>query len=68
MTLEQLIAATESMNPVQFEAYCETNKIFIEWGDVTLSDFNEGFYNVTLPDYDDVDVFASNGSVIEFNV
>ena len=54
------------MNPVQFEAYCEANGIFIEWLDVTLTDFNDGFYNVILPDYDNVEVFASDGSAIEF--
>ena len=65
ITLEQLIKETAGMNPVQFEAYCETNGIYTEWLDVTLTNFNEGFYNVTLPDYNDVNVFASDGSVVE---
>jgi hypothetical protein len=65
ITLEQLIKETAGMNPVQFEAYCETNGIQTEWLDVTLTDFNEGFYNATLPDYNDVNVFASDGSVVE---
>ena len=50
ITLEQLIKETAGMNPVQFETYCETNGIQTEWLDVTLTDFNEGFYNATLPD------------------
>ena len=66
ITLEQLIKETAGMNPVQFEAYCETNEIQTEWLDVTLTDFNDGFYNVILPDYDNVEVFASDGSTIEF--
>jgi hypothetical protein len=65
-TLETLMNETAGMNPVQFEAYCERNSILIEWLDVTLTDFNDGFYNVTLPAYNDVSVFASDGSVIEF--
>ena len=66
ITLEQLIKETAGMNPVQFETYCETNGIQTEWLDVTLTDFNDGFYNVILPDYDNVEVFASDGSTIEF--
>ena len=55
------------MNPIQFETYCETNKIQIEWLDVTLTDFNDGFYNVILPQYGNAEVFASDGSPIEIN-
>jgi hypothetical protein len=54
------------MNPVQFEAYCETNGIQTEWLEVCVSDFNHGFYNVTLPDYNDANVFAGYGSAIKF--
>lgn len=68
ITLKQLIKETAGMNPVQFEAYCETNKIETEWLDVTLTDFNEGFYNVTLPDYNDRSVFASDGSEVEIEL
>ena len=67
ITLEQLIKETAGMNPVQFEAHCEANGIQIEWLDVTLTDFNDGFYNVTLPDYNDVNVFASDGSIVYFD-
>jgi len=66
VSIETLKNETTGMNPVQFEAYCEANGIFIEWLDVTLTDFNDGFYNVTLPDYEYAEVFASDGSVIEF--
>ena len=67
ISINTLIESTNGMNPVQFEAYCEANGIFIEWLDVTLTDFNDGFYNVILPDYDNVEVFASDGSAIEFH-
>jgi hypothetical protein len=67
ISLEQLIKETAGMNPVQFEAYCEANGIQTEWLDVSVSDYNEGFYNVTLSDYNDANVFASDGSVVEID-
>ena len=63
-TLEQLIQETAGMAPAQFESYCDTNGIQTEWLDVCVSDFNNGFYNVTLPDYEDANVFAIDGSTI----
>jgi hypothetical protein len=57
---------TAGMNPVQFEAYCETNGIETEWLEVCVTDFNDGLYTVTLPDYGDVNIFAFNGSKIQF--
>jgi hypothetical protein len=65
ISLEQLIKETAGMNPVQFEAYCDNNGIQTEWLEVCVSDFNDGFYNVILPDYNDVNVFASDGSAVE---
>lgn len=67
ISLEQLIKETAGMNPSRFEAYCEANGIQIEWLDVTLTDLNDGFYNVTLPDYNFINVFASDGSAVEIN-
>jgi hypothetical protein len=63
ITQEQLIQDTAGMNPVQFESYCEANEIFTEWLDVCVSDFNSGFYNVTLSDYN-ANVFATGDSPI----
>ena len=65
ITLNQLITETKGMNPVQFEAYCSNNKIEIEWLDVTINDFNDGFYNAVLPDFNFAEVFASDGSEVE---
>jgi len=67
ISIKTLIESTNGMNPIQFETYCETNKIKIEWLDVTLTDFNDGFYNVILPQYGNAEVFASDGSPIEIN-
>jgi hypothetical protein len=64
ITQQQLIQDTAGMTPSQFESYCEANEIFTEWLDVCVSDFNLGFYNVTLSDYNDVNVFATCGSSI----
>jgi hypothetical protein len=64
--LQKLVEETKGMTPVQFEAYCETNGIQTEWLEVCVSDFNHGFYNVTLPDYEDANVFAGYGSAIKF--
>lgn len=65
ITLEALVEATKGMNPVEFEAYCESNNIFIEWMDVTITNFNDGVYNAVLPDYNDASVFAMDGEVVE---
>jgi hypothetical protein len=62
---EQIMNETAGMNPVQFEAYCETEGIQTDWLHVTLTDFNDGFYNVSLSDYDNAEVFANDGSEIE---
>jgi hypothetical protein len=66
ITLQTLMNETAGMNPVQFEAYCENNGIQTEWLEVCVTDFNDGVYNVTLPDYGDVNIFAINGSTIQF--
>jgi hypothetical protein len=68
ITLDQLITETKGMNPVRFEAYCNSNKIKIEWMDVTINDFNDGFYNVVLPEFNFAEVFASDGSWVEITV
>lgn len=63
--LKEVIQETAGMTPVQFETYCDNNGIQTEWLEVCVSDFNSGFYNVTLPDFNDTNVFASDGSAIE---
>ena len=36
---------------VHFEEWCGNNKIFVDWLDVTLTNLNDGYYNVYLPNY-----------------
>jgi hypothetical protein len=64
MPLLELIKQIQGMTPAEFEAYCENNDIANEWMDVNFVDFNDGVYNVYLPEYE-VYAFAMNGSVIE---
>ena len=66
LTLQNLMIATDGMSPVEFEAYCDHTQIQIEWLEVCLTDFNDGLYIVSLPAYNDVNVFALNGSAIDY--
>jgi hypothetical protein len=68
LTIETIIEETTGMLPSQFEDYCESKGILVEWLEVTVSDFDDGYYNVILPEYDDVGVFSSHGLPIEFNL
>jgi hypothetical protein len=45
----QTIAA--NTDAVGFDAFCETNGINNVWDEVTLTNFNDGYYNVQLPEY-----------------
>lgn len=45
----RLIAAVK--DAVWFDKFCEDNNIDNTWLDVTLTDFNDGYYNVQLPEY-----------------
>jgi hypothetical protein len=67
MKIETLVKNTAGMNPVQFEEYCDYNQIQIDWLDVNITDFNEGYYNVVLPKYNDISVFAVDGSPVEID-
>jgi DNA-binding phage protein len=65
MSIETLIERTNGMTPIEFENFADDNGIEVEWLDVTLSNYNDGFYNAILPQYEYVSVFASDGSSIE---
>jgi hypothetical protein len=65
LAIETIIEETKGMTPKQFEAYAESNDIFLEWDDVCISDFNSGVYSVALPDYDKA-VYAFDGEPINF--
>ena len=49
-----------------FEKYCEANNIDVTWLDVTLTNYNEEYYNVELPKYG-LEVIYYNGELDEIN-
>jgi len=63
--LKQLVEETKGMTPVQFEKFAEENKIFVEWMEVCVTNFNEGMYEVYLPEYDST-IWSVDGSEIQF--
>ena len=64
--LNEIQAFAETNDAVAFDKYCETNGIWNDWLDVTITNFNDGYYNVYLPDYE-VNVLYFNGKLEEFN-
>jgi hypothetical protein len=65
-TLSEIQAFAETNDAVAFDKYCDTNGISNEWLDVTVTDFNDEYYNVYLSDYG-VHVMYYNGKLEEFN-
>jgi hypothetical protein len=51
ITITSIHNAAMSNDAVGFDAWCDKNKIDVTWLDVTLTDFNDGYYNVELPTY-----------------
>ena len=51
ITINQIKEFATNHNAVEFDGWCDKNKVFVEWLDVTLTDFNDGYYNVYLPNY-----------------
>lgn len=66
-SLIALTAVAESMNPNEFEAYCELAGIETEWLVVSPMNFNDGIYHVTLPQYGYRCAYSFNGSPIEIS-
>lgn len=64
-SLIALTEITEGMTPNEFEGYCELAGIETEWLVTSPTDFNDGIYHVTLPQYGYRCVFSMNGSPIE---
>ena len=48
---QELTDFLPKFDAVGFEAFCEKNKINVTWLDVTLTDYNQDYYNVELPEY-----------------
>jgi hypothetical protein len=51
ITITSIHNAALSNDAVGFDAWCDKNKVDVTWLDVTLTDFNDGYYNVELPAY-----------------
>jgi len=59
ITLNEIRTFAENNNAAEFDRWCDINGIPNEWLDVTLTDFNDGFYNV--------DLFAHGVNVLYYN-
>ena len=51
ITISAIHNAALSNDAVGFDAWCDKNKVDVTWLDVTLTDLNDGYYNVELPAY-----------------
>ena len=51
ITKKELIAIAPTINAVEFETLCERNGIHTSWLDVSLMDYNDGYYNVEVGEY-----------------
>jgi hypothetical protein len=59
ITLNEIRTFAENNNAAEFDRWCDINGIPNEWLDVTLTDFNDGYYNV--------DLFAHGVNVMYYN-
>jgi len=51
ITIPFIYGAALSNDAAGFDAWCDKNKVDVSYVDVTLTDLNDGYYNVELPDY-----------------
>jgi intein/homing endonuclease len=51
ITKKELMGLMPIMDAVQFHNFCDRNKIFDVWDEVTITNFNTDYYNVELPEY-----------------
>jgi hypothetical protein len=65
-TIEEIRNFAENLNAVEFEAFCDKVKIHTSWLDIdNLMNYNEGYYNVELPEYS-LEVSYYNGVLESF--
>jgi hypothetical protein len=64
MSIETLIDRTQNMNPIEFEDFADNNGIEVEWLEQCFTNYNDGIYQATLPQYGDAHVEAVDGSDI----
>ena len=62
ITLNEIIDFAENNTAAEFNEWCESQGIDLEWLDITLTNINEGYYNVILSDYD-LNVMYYNGEL-----
>ena len=65
-TINEIRTFAENNDAVAFDKWCDDNGVVNEWLDVTLTDFNDGYYNVMLS-VEGVNVMYYNGVLEEFN-
>ena len=66
-TINEIKEFAQNNDAEAFEKYCTENGIFVEWLDVTITNLNEEYYNIYLPNYA-VGVMYYNGKLEEFNI
>ena len=50
ITTTQVLDQAKQMDAVTFEEWMDKNNVGYEWLDVTLTDYNDGYYNILLDD------------------
>jgi len=65
ITQKELFEIASTLNAVGFESFCELNGIHVSWLDVSLMDYNDGYYNVEIPEYG-LEVSYYNGVLESF--
>jgi hypothetical protein len=50
ITTTQVLDQAKQMDAVSFEKWMDKNNVGYEWLDVTLTDYNDGYYNILLDD------------------
>lgn len=48
--IKDIIEKAKQVDAITFDKWLTDSKVNYEWLDVTLSDFNDGYYNIELQD------------------
>jgi hypothetical protein len=67
MNLVNITEGGPGMKPTEFQAYCELAGIRIEPLVTSPTNYNEGIYHITLPDYGYRCVYSMNGQPVEIS-
>ena len=59
--LEEIKSVARKLDAATFQKWMDDNNISYQWLDCTLTDLNDGDYNITLDDYDDEFISFYNG-------